>query len=105
MCFYGLAVLLFVCVFWLVTLLKKKRDQVSRSSVDKQAFNNEIRTLWIILSVFSGTYLLRAVWDTLYNPTFNHFWSMMAAVLTGLVWDFMPVMLIMIFHHHNFKER
>ena len=104
-CFFALSVLLVVCVIWLVALLKKKRDQVSRSSIDKQAFNNEIRTLWIILSVFSSTYLARGVWDTFYNPTFTHFWSMMAAVLTGLVWDFFPCMLIMVFHHHNFKER
>ena len=30
---------------------------------------------------------------------------MMGTILTGLVWDFLPVMLMMFFHHHNFKER
>ena len=30
---------------------------------------------------------------------------MMGTILTGLVWDFFPVMLMMVFHHRNFKER
>ena len=29
----------------------------------------------------------------------------MANVSVGLIWDFFPVMLIMVYHHHNFKER
>ena len=66
--FFVLAVLLFVCIIWLVNRLKKKRDQVSQSEVDKSFFDSEIRTLWIILATFTITYIVRGAWDFLMDP-------------------------------------
>ena len=37
------------------------------------------------------------------SPTLVSFSDMLISILTGLVWDFLPVMLVMVFHHRNFK--
>ena len=66
--FFVLAVLLSVCIIWLVNRLKKKRDQVSQSEEDKSLFNSEIRTLWIILATFTITYIVRGAWDWDMDP-------------------------------------
>ena len=50
---------LFVNVFWLVNRLKKK--QSLGSNVESANLNKEICILWIILSIFSVTYALRAI--------------------------------------------
>ena len=52
-------VCLFVNVFWLVNRLKKK--QSLGSNVESANLNKEICILWIILSIFSVTYALRAI--------------------------------------------
>ena len=60
--------------------------------------------LWVILGVFDLTYLARAIWDFVYlNTQLPNFNEMLAAILLGLFWDFMPVMMILIFHYRNFK--
>ena len=61
--FFSLSLVLFLCVFFLINRLKKKKDQLTSSQVDKEFFNKEICTLLAILIIFSSTYMLRSLWD------------------------------------------
>ena len=104
--YFSLSILLFVCVFNLVSLLKKKRNQVNWQSAERAYFNREICMLWIILSVFSATYMIRGVWDYMAHPGSETFGHLLWTILDGVVYDFIPVMLILYFHYRNFsKER
>jgi hypothetical protein len=61
---YFMFFLLLVCVIRLIRLLKKMRDHLYVNETEqKDFFNKEIRTLWVILIVFNSTYLLRGLWD------------------------------------------
>ena len=104
-CLALLAILLSVNVIWLVGKLKKKRDQISLTQEDKNAYNTEIRALWLIMSIFCVTYLVRAVWELVFLKTdMPNYGIMFAAVPLGLFWDFMPLMIILVFHYQNFKQ-
>ena len=59
---YLLFALLAAAVFWLIWLMKQMRDVVCVES-QSAVFDREIRMLFIVLGVFSTTYLLRGVWD------------------------------------------
>ena len=101
-----LSTLLFICVFNLVSLLKKKRNQVNWQSAERAYFNKEICMLWITLSVFSATYMIRGLWDYISHPSHENFGLLLWSILNGVLYDFIPVMLIMYFHYRNFsKER
>ena len=71
--YFSLSILLFICVFWLVSLLKRKREQVDWQRAEKAHFNKEICKLWIILSVFGIVYFLRGSDDAKFMPGFNSF--------------------------------
>ena len=58
--------------------------------------------LFLILGVFNTSYLLRAIWDQNYSRNSNEFYALTSELLLGLVWDFLPVMLMMILHYKNF---
>ena len=104
--YFSLSILLFICVFNLVSLLKKKRNQVNWQSAERAYFNREICMLWIILSVFSSTYMIRGVKDYMAHPSGNSFKHLLWTILDGVLYDFIPVELIMYFHYRNFsKER
>ena len=102
--FYFMGALLFVNVFWLVSRLKKKKD-ISATSTEIAGFNKEICVLWIILSVFSVTYILRGTWDLLIEGNYNNFEKQLWAVITGLLFDFIPVTLILVLHYKNFSVK
>ena len=102
--YFSLSILLFICVFWLVSLLKRKREQVDWQRAEKAHFNREICKLWIILSVFSSVYLIRGCWDAKFIPGFDSFGQLLWDILQGILYDFIPVMLIMYFHYRNFSK-
>ena len=104
MSFYFMGALLFVNVFWLVSRLKKKKS-LSKVRVETASFNKEICTLWIILSVFSVTYILRGTWDLTIKASYNNFEKQLWAVLTGILFDFLPIILILVLHYKNFGEK
>ena len=104
MSFYFMGALLFVNVFWLVSRLKKKKS-LTKVRVETASFNKEICTLWIILSVFSVTYILRGTWDLTIKASYNNFEKQLWAVLTGLLFDFLPIILILVLHYKNFGEK
>ena len=60
--FFIIGALLFANVFWLINRLKTRRDIVSTKD-GSASFNKEIRILWIILGIFSGSYIIRGFWD------------------------------------------
>lgn len=102
---YFLFVLLVISVVWLISRLKKKSNQVYKSDVNKSLFDKEIKILWVILSVFSFTYLIRAVWDTMTSELYKSYALMVSAMSLTLLWDFAPVMLLLIFHYRNYREQ
>ena len=104
MSFYFMGALLFVNVFWLVSRLKKKKN-LSKVRAETTSFNKEICTLWIILSVFSVTYILRGTWDLTIQASYNNFEKQLWAVLTGLLFDFLPIILILVLHYKNFSVK
>ena len=61
--------------------------------------------LFLILGVFNTSYLLRAIWDQNYSKDSDKFYAITSELLLGLVWDFLPVMLMMILHYKNFTIR
>ena len=63
--------------------------------------------LFLILGVFNTSYLLRAIWDQNYSMDDDsfEFAAITTELLLGLVWDFLPVMLMMILHYKNFTIR
>ena len=63
--------------------------------------------LFLILGVFNTSYLLRAIWDQYYSEDDDsfEFAAITTELLLGLVWDFLPVMLMMILHYKNFTIR
>lgn len=97
--------LLLFCVCWLVSKLRKSRDLAVEQGVSKSVYDREIRTLYVILGVFNATYLIRAVWNyylAVYaGPT--NFWWLILALTNSLLWDFIPCMMMMMFHYRNFK--
>ena len=101
--YFSLSILLFICVFWLVSLLRRKREQVDWQRAEKAHFNKEICKLWIILSVFSSVYLVRGCGDAKFIPGFESFTQLIWDILQGILYDFIPVMLIMYFHYRNFS--
>ena len=97
-----MSALLFANTFWLISRLKKKNEN---GADGKSIFSREICTLWIILSVFSITYTLRGIWDNVINTNYKSFKSQLIGNLLNIVWDFVPVTLILMLHMKNFVEK
>ena len=60
--------------------------------------------MWLILGVFSGTYLLRAIVDLSTDPSFTKFAGMLSDLTVGILNDFFALMLILVLHYGNFSE-
>lgn len=63
--------ILLICVVSLIRKLKQVRDIIFREDSKQEqrdVFNKEINTLWLILGVFNCTYLIRGIWDTIQLP-------------------------------------
>jgi hypothetical protein len=66
-------------------------------------FDKEIKILWVILGVFNITYLMRAVWDMMTDEFYISYTIMVSVMLLAIVWDFVPVMILLVFHYRNYK--
>ena len=95
--------MLITTTVWLILRIRRKRDSMQLTSSSRQVFNKEICALQGILSVFSTSYLIRALWDTFYKPSETTFDSLSGAVVLGIVFDFIPIMLIITLHFKNFR--
>ena len=103
---YLLFVLLLVCVIRLIHFLKQVRDFLYSSQTNqKDFFNHEIRKLWIILVAFNVTYILRGLWMQLTTGYLRNETLMIFNVVLGLIFDFVPVTLLLYFHYRNFKVK
>ena len=59
----------------------------------------------VILVIFSSTYMLRGIWDLMLTVNFAHFSGMLGQLLVGLICDFAPVVLLMLWHYKNFRVK
>ena len=103
--FISLSFQLFLTVYFLLSRLCKKRDQITNSQTAADVFNREIRILLMILVIFSVTYITRGVWDLLRDPNPNSFVGLMDSLAIGIINDFAPVMFLMVFHFKNFNKQ
>ena len=74
---------------------------------DLAFINKEICKLYAVLVLFNITYLIRGTYDfiakgDLPDLTLRYLFFSMTL---GLLWDFAPVMLLMIYHYRNFKVK
>ena len=62
--------------------------------------------LWFILGIFTASYVLKSLF-CIYSDQFNHYnYSIMLLdLLVGVVCDYLPIMLLLIFHKRNFSEK
>ena len=67
-------------------------------------FNREIRTLWVILTIFTIAYAIRGLND-LTNGSDGKFIGIIDDLIVGIVCDFIPIMLLLVFHFRNFRVR
>ena len=99
-----MGVLLLFSVFLLVSRLKKKAQLVSTKIV-KENFSKEICTLWTILFTFSITYLIRGLFNQIFewrqSLDFNF---VLYDITINILFDFAPIMLMLMFHFKNFSE-
>ncbi len=102
---YILFFLLGISVLWLISRLKKKRDQAQGESDKQRMFDKEIKLLWVILGVFNITYLIRAVWDSVTNEFYVDYGTMVGVMMLAILWDFVPVMILLVFHYRNYKDQ
>ena len=106
-CFFSLSLFLIGSVAFLIYSLYKKRDQVlaHSSNVSKDVFNKEIRALLAILVIFSSTYIVRGVWDLNWSADLTTYTLMISSLFIGLICDFGPITLLMVFHYKNFNQK
>ena len=101
--FFVIAFVLCLSVIFLINRLIKKRNQGTISQFDREFFDREIRTLVIILVIFSSTYILRGIWDIKMDPNLQKFNGIICQLLVGIICDFGPLMMLMCFHLKNFQ--
>lgn len=69
---FCLFALLLISVLWLVSRLRKRRDQVPEN--ERAKLSKEIYRLWLILGIYAITTLCRAVWDVTMNVYYEKYW-------------------------------
>ena len=57
------------------------------------------------MSVFSISYMLRGFFNLYGNPEINDLNMLIIGVMGGLIWDFFPVTMMMVFHYRNFSPK
>ena len=98
-------VCLFINVFWLINRLKKKKQSLGLN-VESANFNKEICILWIILSTFSVTYVIRGTWPEFIVPHLSDWYGFtLVQILFGILFDLIPITLILVLHLRNFREK
>ena len=58
-----------------------------------------------ILVLFSSTYLARGIWDLEVNLEFSELKGIVSYLMTGIICDFIPVIILIIFHYKNFRVK
>ena len=73
-----------------------------------QSFRTEKRTLLTLLAIFSVSYMLRFLWIVIAIPllveNYSEFKSMMIQNVLYIIWDVLPMTLIMYYHFINFRD-
>lgn len=97
--FVGIMVL--VCV--LTSLLYKKK-KVMHHGKSSRNFKKGIVTLVVVLVVFGFSYLIRIINDLYFLPPWienNRFVQFMWDLYVGIIFDLIPIMLILLLHRRN----
>ena len=104
----------------LITTLRRKFKKIFMAGL-KNVFSKEFRTLFLILMVFSGSYLVRSLCDVF--PLFVFPDTLIATsepcpavkdaqdivgwlilnLCIGFIYDFIPVCCVLLFHYRNFR--
>ena len=79
-------------------------EQEQAKADQKQMFDSEIRTLKLILLIFSTSYLVRALWNAILIESSKNFGQLMIQTVLGLSNDCMPILFVLFYHLRNFKE-
>ena len=79
---------------------------MSDESVVDHYFKKEICTLTTILILFSISYLLRVIYDIIvgFSDTNGTFALYMIGATTGIPFDLLPVVAVLLFHRHNLRQ-
>ena len=64
-----------------------------------------MKILVAILFIYSSTYMFRGLFDLKADPNLSNFKELLIAILIGTFCDFVPIMLLLIFHFRNFRDR
>ena len=104
-CFFILSFVLFLSVYFLLNRLRNKKKQAASSQADREFFNREMCELLAVLIIFSSTYILRGSWDIKMTSNLTEFWGMIESLSIGIICDFAPVMLLLVFHFKNFYKK
>ena len=104
--FLILFILLSIAVFVLIGKLRSKNYSMSDESVVDHYFKKEICTLTTILILFSISYLLRVIYDIFigFSETDGTFTSYMIGATTGIPFDLLPIVVVLLFHRHNLRQ-
>ena len=89
-----------VSITLLLYLLNKQENFID----DKLAFKREKRTLIVILVLFDLTYVLLAIFDLCNNEWLggsDSLGQMIRLLFSGLLFDFIPICLILFLHSRN----
>lgn len=71
---------------------------------DSKCFERERRTLLAILIIFDLSFILRATYNEIYvRSEFAYFTACLTNILSGSIFDLLPISLILFIHNHNFK--
>lgn len=74
-----------------------------------KTFKNEICNLQLVLGVFVTSYILRIVLSfTMFSNLFeedntSYFYKALYLIITGYVYDILPILFLQVHHHNNFK--
>ena len=106
--FFILFVLLTVSVRVLISKLKAKNETLGASDDNKSDnfFKKEIKTLSIILIIFSFSYLIRVVFDFFWLVPENadYFTKLMVSMLAVVPFDLLPLLVVLFFHRRNLSR-
>ena len=67
-------------------------------------FKKEIFNVIAILVIFDISYVLRATWNMNFFGFTSVFVQISGSILLSIIFDFLPLSLVMLFHYRNFKQ-
>ena len=95
------------CVFYLLIIMRKGQRLMTYSLEQdgKKMLNKAQCKLYIILLVFNSTFATRAYYDFKASADTFDLKTLLLELGLSVCWDFIPVMMMLIFHYRNFKLR